>query len=254
LAAVEHRGQAYGDGLLTVSCHVERPLDARVWSAFAELQERRPGSVAVAALMRPPEEAEGESWEPWLARAREAAERAPFGLHTHWTGVGHARPTGGDPGARVLEQGRRLAAEGLPATLFCGGGWYSDSGVVEAVAELGYADCTPTAFRPPYLPPDAPRLALAEPATLRLDSGRTLLALPSTHSLGMAARAALTPLPRWMHVYFHDTDLVDRKRRLALVAALRVLGRRRRPVRLDEVAASMGAMAPELAVSAVAAA
>jgi hypothetical protein len=70
----------------------------------------------------------------------------------------------------------------------------------------------------------------------------------------MAARAALTPLPRWMHVYFHDTDLVDRKRRLALVAALRGLARRRRPVRLDEVAASMGAMAPELAVSAVAAA
>ena len=205
--------------------------------------------------MRPPEEGEGETWEPWLARAREAAARAPFGLHTHWGGVERARPTGiGDPGERVLEQGRRLAAEGLPAALFCGGGWYSDAGVVAAVAELGYADCTPTAFRPPYLAPDSPRLALAEPATLRLDAGRTLLALPSTHSLGMAARAALRPLPRWMHVYFHDTDLLERRRRPALVAALRVLGRRRRFVRLDELAASMRSTAPELDASAVAAA
>jgi len=249
LAAVEHPGQAYGDGLLTVSCHVERPLDDRVWSAFAELQERRPGGAAVAALMRPPEEAEGESWEPWLVRAREAAARAPFGLHTHWAGVEHARPRGGDPGARVLEQGRRLAAEGLAATLFCGGGWYSDAGVVEAVAELGYADCTPTAFRPPYLPPDAPRLGLAEPATLRLDSGRTLLALPSTHSLGVAARAALRPLPPWMHVYFHDTDLLDRRRARALEWALRIIGRRRTPERLDRLQAEQ-----ELDFSAVASA
>lgn len=240
--------------MLTASCHVERPLDDATWQRFSELQERRPGGVAVAALMRPPEEAEGEGWEPWLERARAAASRGPFGLHTHWTGVEHARPTGGDPAARVLEQGRRLAAEGLPATLFCGGGWYSDAGVVEAVAELGLADCTPTAFRPPYLPPDAPRLALAEPARLRLPSGRTLVALPSTHSLGMAARASIRPLPRWMHVYFHDTDLLDGRRRRVLVAALRVLGRRRPPLRLDELRASIGARAPELAASAAVAA
>ena len=33
-----------------VSCHVERPLDDRVWAAFAELQEQRPGGLSIAAL------------------------------------------------------------------------------------------------------------------------------------------------------------------------------------------------------------
>jgi hypothetical protein len=215
--------------VLTASCHVERPLDDATWRAFSELQRRRPGGVVVAALMRPPDEAHGERWEPWLERAREAQARAPLGLHTHWTAPDHARPTGGDPAARVLAEGRRLAAEGLDSTLFCGGGWYSDEAVREAVAELGLADCTATAFRPRYLGDDAPRIGLAEPAELTLPSGRRLAVLPSTHSLGMAARAALAPLPRWLHVYFHDTDLLDRRRRLALVAALRVLGRRRSP-------------------------
>jgi hypothetical protein len=32
-----------------------------------------------------------------------------------------------------------------------------------------------------------------------------------------------------VHAYFHDYDLLDGKRRAALVAALRVLGRRRPP-------------------------
>ena len=42
-------------------------------------------------------------------------------------------------------------------------------------------------------------------------------------------------LPDYVHVYFHDTDLLDRRRSLALGVALRVLARRR-PVRdLDEL-------------------
>ena len=76
---------------------MERPLDDDVWRRFSTLQERRPGRFAIAALMRPP--AEGENEERWLERAREAQERAPFGLHTHWTAPDHARPTAGDPGA-----------------------------------------------------------------------------------------------------------------------------------------------------------
>src|SRR5206468_750629 len=44
-----------------VSCHVERPLDDRVWAAFASLQERRHGGLAIAALLRPPDAAAGES-------------------------------------------------------------------------------------------------------------------------------------------------------------------------------------------------
>ncbi|HSC90724.1 MAG TPA: hypothetical protein VLB86_03635 [Gaiellaceae bacterium] len=237
-----HESEGYGAGAVAVSCHVERPLDDETWRRFSELQRRRPGGLAVAALLRPPDEAAGERWEPWLERARAAAGRGPLGHHTHWTAPGHARPTGGDPAARVLDEGERLRAEGVPATLFCGGGWYTDAGVAEAAAALGYADCTPTAFRPSYLEPGARRAQLDAPARLRLPSGALLTALPSTHSLGAAARLALRRLPRWVHVYFHDTDLLDARRRLALVAALAALGRRGRAVDLD---ALVGVEAPE---------
>ena len=57
--------------------------------------------------------------------------------------------------------------------------------------------------------------------------------LPSTHSLGMAVRTAPRRLPRWLHVYFHDTDLLDARRRIALTWALRLLCARRRPTPLD---------------------
>src|SRR2546425_7645627 len=121
-----------------VSCHVERPLDDEVWRRFAALQRRRPGRFAIAALMRPP--SEGEDEERWLERAREAQARAPFGLHTHWTAPDHARPTEGNPADLVREQGRWLRSTGLDAQFFCGGGWYLDEGVAEALAEIGDTD------------------------------------------------------------------------------------------------------------------
>jgi hypothetical protein len=219
-----------------VSCHVERPLDDRVWNAFSRLQARRPGGFAIAALIRPPAADEGEDESFWLARARQAAARGPIGQHTHWGGVAQARPAGGDPSSRVRTEAAWLRERGLQPRLFCGGGWYLDARVAEALAELGYADCTATAFRPSYLAQDAPRVSLAEPRRLRLN-GSSLLELPATHSLGMAVRATLGPLPAYVHVYFHDTDLVRPGRRRALEAALAVLGRRSRPVRLDELAA-----------------
>jgi hypothetical protein len=220
-----------------VSCHVERPLDDAVWAAFSRLQARRPGGFAIAALMRPPATDEGEAESLWLARARHAAARGPFGLHTHWGGVTQARPAAGDPSARVRAEAGWLNERGLEPRLFSGGGWYLDARVAKTLAELGFADCTGTAFRPRYLAPDAVRLSIAEPARLRLN-GQSLLELPATHSLGMAVRAALGPLPAYVHVYFHDTDLVRPGRRRALAAALAVLGRRRRPARLDELAAA----------------
>src|SRR3972149_2166471 len=106
--------------------------------------------------------------------------------------------------------------------------------VAAPLADLGYADCTAPAFRPAYLPPGSLRVALVEPAWLRVN-GRRLLELPSTHSLGMAFRAAVRPLPRHVHVYFHDRDLLSRRRRAALEAALRILGRRRRPTDLERL-------------------
>ena len=50
--------------------------------------------------------------------------------------------------------------------------------------------------------------------------------LPTTHSLGALARAVVRPLPRYVHAYFHDYDLLDARRRFALVASLALLGRR----------------------------
>jgi hypothetical protein len=214
---------------------VERPLDDQAWKRFAALQERRPGRFAIAALMRPP--APGEDERLWLERAREAQARGPFGLHTHWTAPDHARPTGGgDPAALVREQGLWLRSVGLEARFFCGGGWYLDAAVAEAVADLGYTDCTATAFRPGYLAPDAPHVKVPEPAWLALPSGRRLLELPTTHSIGMLARGLLGPFRGpVVHAYFHDTDLLDRRRSAALRVGLTFLALKRTAVDLDEL-------------------
>jgi hypothetical protein len=181
--------------------------------------------------MRPPDPAAGEDEAVWLDRAREAAARGPFGLHTHWTSPSHARPTAGgeEPAARVRREVGWLRDRGLEPALFAGGGWYMDADVAETLAELELVDCTGTAFRPAYLAQEAARLAVDEPALLALPSGRELAENPATHSLGMLARGVLGPLPPVLHAYFHDTDLLDRKRDLALGLALRVLARRRRP-------------------------
>ena len=42
----------------------------------------------------------------------------------------------------------------------------------------------------------------------------------------MAARAAFGALPAYVHVYFHDTDLLSAKRGAALRVALTALSRR----------------------------
>ena len=232
-----------------VSCHVERPLDDAVWARFSALQERRPCGFAVAALLRPPDGAAREDETVWLERAREAAARAPLGHHTHWTAPDHARPTGGDTGDRVRREAAWMRERGLAPTLFCGGGWYADADVAEACAELGYADCTPRAIRPPYLPTGEPWAFLPAPARVRLPSGAGLLAIPTTHSLGDLGRALLRrrTLPGIVHVYLHDTDLVDRRRRALLGAVLRVLMRVAEPSDLDALRARVAPAAPEIA-------
>jgi len=153
----------------------------------------------VIALIRPPDPAFGEDEERWLERARTLGT---LGLHTHWTSPTHARPTGGDPAARVRAETEWMRERGLEPRYFCGGGWYSDDAVRAAVAELGLVDCTPRGGEP------APGV------------------LPTTHSLGRLARAVLGPLPRYVHAYFHDYDLLDARRRYALVVSLALLGRR----------------------------
>jgi hypothetical protein len=211
-----------------VSCHVERPLDNRCWDLFASLQARRPGGFAIAALLRPPDESAGEDSALWLERARAAAGHSPLGHHTHFVGPAHARPPlGGEEHAvRVRREALWFRAHGLEPRLFCGGGWYIDADVAAVLAELGYADCTGTAFVPSYLSADDVRLSADLPAWLTLPAAGHLLELPSTHSLGMAARGSLRRLPEYLHVYFHDTDLLSSKRRAALRLALEALSRR----------------------------
>lgn len=244
-----------------VSCHVERPLDDAVWEAFARLQEHRPGGLAVAALIRPPDAEAGELDEQlWLARAREAATRGPVGHHTHFTSPTHARPTGGETGTRVRREGVWLRERGVAATLFCGGGWYTDRSVAEACAELGYVDCTPRATRPSYLPDDAAWAELSEPAVLRLDNpcnsllqGSRLPAIPTTHAIGDLVRALARPggLPDRVHAHFHDTDLLSPRRRALVTGSLVVLGRRRPATDLDALRNEVRA-APEQAWESVA--
>jgi hypothetical protein len=222
-------------GYAVVSCHAERTLDDAVWRRYLELLRRRPGGFPIASLMRPPEA--GEAPETFVERAREAASLGPFGHHVHWTSPTHARPTGGDPAGRVREEGRWLQERGLDARFFCGGGWYTDEQVIGAAADLGYADCTATAWRPSYLPPDSPRAQLEQPAWVVLADGRRVLELPTTHSLGALVRSLARPLPEVVHVHFHDYELLDARRRAALTAALVVLAQRRRAVGLADLAA-----------------
>jgi hypothetical protein len=196
-----------------VSCHLEQPLRDDAWARFDELQQRRLGGLDVIALMRPPDAAYGEDVERWLTRARTAARRGPFGLHTHWTSPTHARPSGGDPAERVQRDVEWMRSQQLEPHYFCGGGWYSDDAVRRTVGELGLIDCTE-------------RGGLPHPG-----------ALPTTHSLGQLARAVLGPLPDYVHVYFHDYDLLDPIRRRALGLSLRVLGRRRAQFELNRASA-----------------
>lgn len=178
-----------------VSCHLERPLDDEAWRRFDRLRRRH----RVLALIRPPDPDFGEDEERWLDRARTLDL---LGLHTHWTSPTHARPTGGDPAARVRRDAEWMRARGLEPRWFCGGGWYTDDAVQATVAELGLVDCTPRGGVP--------------------SAG----VLPTTHSLGQLVRALPRPLPGYVHAYFHDYDLLDPRRRLALGVALVLLYRR----------------------------
>jgi hypothetical protein len=224
---------------------VEDLLDDRVYGRYLRFVARRPHGFAVASLVRAPDPELGEDERVWAERTRRLADHGPLGQHTHWGGRSQARPVDGDPAERVREEAEVFRRNGLGPAWFCGGGWYMDEAVAAAVAELGYRDCTGTAFRPSYLAAGAPRLAAAAPARLRVD-GRSLLELPTTHPLGPAVRAATGALaPGLVHVYFHDYELTSRRRRYALEATLALLARRRTPSDLDRLAAALERSVPD---------
>ena len=82
---------------------------------------------------------------------------------------------------------------------------------------------------------------------MELPSGRTLAAIPTTHSLGDLARGLLRrDLPELVHVYFHDTDLLDMRRRALLRVVLPVLSRRAQVTDLDALAARSLSSAPRV--------
>jgi len=197
------------------SCHVERLLDDDVWRRFSALVRARPAGFRIAALVRPPD---GEDEARWLERARTLD--VPFGLHTHWTSPSHARPTDGNTAARVRRDLDWLAAHGLRPGYFSGGGWYTDDDVRAVVADAGLVDLTATTFPLPY-------------GGGRVVTGPEKNLLPATHTIGMLARSIR--LPGYVHVYFHDTDLADAKRALALRLGLRHLSLRRPVKDLDEL-------------------
>ena len=147
----------------------------------------------------------------------------------------------------MLAEGSRLRELGLAPTLFCGGGWYTDEEVAEACAELGYVDCTVRASRPTYLATGERWASLAAPARVRLSPNRVVRSIPTTHSVGELARALARPrsLPRHVHVYFHDTDLLRRKYRSLLAVLLPALSRVAVPTDLDVLATSLDS-APEI--------
>jgi hypothetical protein len=210
-------------------------LDDVVWRAFERLLRRRPAGFAITQFVRPPDQSAGEEDARWLERVRGAAELAPLGHHTHWGGPSQARPTdAADAAERVRTEAEWLRSNGLAPRYFCGGGWYLDGPVAETLAGFDYVDCSATTFRQRYLANDAPRLQLDGPRTLRLPSGGLLRELPATHSLGMLARDLAT-LRGPVHVHFHDWELLDRRRALALEVVLRVLRLRRRAIDVDEL-------------------
>jgi hypothetical protein len=211
-------------------------MDDRVWDLYASFVESKPGGFAIASLMRPPEDGEGSA-ATFVARAQAVERFGDLGHHTHFTSPTHARPTGGDPAAKVRAEAAWFRQHDLEPSFYCGGGWYMDRDVFGAVADAGYADCTATSWRPAFLADDAPRIALDAPAFVRLPDGRRVLELPTTHSAGAVARSLARRLPHIVHVHFHDYELLDGRRRRLLALALRLLARRRRPTPLSAVTA-----------------
>ena len=148
----------------------------------------------------------------------------------------------------MLEEGRALREHGLKPTLFCGGGWYTDVEVAEACAELGYVDCTLRANRPPYL---SGWRALGDrsrhrPTSSSRRDGRSARFRRRTRWETSPAPWLAASCRRVVHVYFHDTDLLDRRRRTLLSVVLRLLARRAHVSDLDTLSAQLLPDAPRV--------
>ena len=115
------RGQA------VVSCHVESPLDDRVWHAFESLLQRRPGGFVVTPLLRPPHVPPART-KSCGSSGRVARRRWRRSGTTRTGAARHrrARRATVDAAAMVREEAAWFREHGLEPRFFCGGGWYLD--------------------------------------------------------------------------------------------------------------------------------
>ena len=232
-----------------VSCHVERPLDDAVWARFVALQRRRPSGFrdrgAHAAGRRRVRRGRDVVARAGTPGCGARAARPPRALDRARTTRGPRAPTRAsacsprEPECASSASLRRSSAAAAGTRTTRSSRPVRSSAT--STARLGHADLRTCARA------SAGRHS-PQPAVVELPSGRTLAAIPTTHSLGDLARALpRRDLPELVHVYFHDTDLLDARRRALLRVALPALARRARVTDLDALAARSLASAPRVA-------
>ena len=190
----------------TRSCRVtsKGPSTTRSGSGIARCCERRPGGLRDRVA-----DAAACSRRGCGARSSSARARPPHSARSATTSTGPRRPTrarrAAIPAAAVRREGAWLREQGLEPRFFCGGGWYTDAG-----RDGGRRRSRLRRLHGDRVAAVVParrerrRAGLDQPAWVRLDDGRRVLELPTTHSLGAAASSLAAapaagrpcPLPR----------------------------------------------------------
>ena len=227
-----------------VSCHVERPLDARVWArvrrtaaAPAGRDSRR--SAHPASGLRGGRARRDDLARARARRGRPRASRPPHALHEPDARPADRRRPGraGRPGGSVAPRARALrrpssaAAAGTRTQAWRRHVPRSDTWT----SRRGRRARRTCRTGPPGRSSTGRRGSTSAPRPCST-------AVPTTHGAGDLLRAVVRPgLPAQVHAYFHDTDLVDPRRRRLIALGLRLLARRRPASDLDAVAASLDA-------------
>ena len=231
-----HTGSILHGRYAVVSCHVERPLrrrgvaPLRAAAAAAARRLRDRGADAAAG---------GRGGRGALARA--CPRGASSSARSACTRTG-PRPT--TRGRRAATRPRSCASRASgcarPAStsrLFCGGGWYIDAEVARGRRGARLRGLHGDGVPPVYLERGAPHLQLQEPAWLELGSRRApaRAADDALDRDARARRARARSGGQVVHAYFHDTDLLDRRRAAALRVGLAFLGLKRTATDLREL-------------------
>ena len=246
--AVQFGARRLRERYAVVSCHVERPLDDAVWALFSALQRRRPGGFRDRGSHSSGRR-RVRGGRVRLARAGRArplqtgrSDTTRTGRRPTTLGPRAVRPvSASSPRARgsVSSGSRRgcsAEAAGMPT-----------SRSRRRVRSSGTSTARHAPARPPYLPPGErwASLTALRSSSCRRD-GRWARFRRRTRSATSLAPSRRRVLPDLVHVYFHDTDLLDRRRRALLGLLLRLLARRARVSDLDALAARTLPAAPHV--------